>query len=299
MSVLRPPAAGWRSHAGVLAAVTAWGISFVATKVALAELSPVTLVFSRFALGVALLHGMLALRGASLLPGRAHFFALAGMGFVGVFVHQLLQVHGLQHTTAVRTGWLIGLIPIWSALLAALFLRERLGARRAAGLALGFGGALLVVTRGRVSAEFLALPQTSGDFLILASTLNWAIYSVIGRDTLRALGATRATAGAMLLGWVLLLPLYAREAGWNQYAGLSPAGWGALLFLGIVCSGFSYLFWYGGLERLDATRVSAYLYIEPLVTLAAAVTVLGEPVAGTTVAGGVLVLLGVWLVQRG
>ncbi|MGQ0721288.1 MAG: DMT family transporter [Candidatus Eiseniibacteriota bacterium] len=298
MSTVHPPA-GWRPHAGVLVAVIAWGISFVATKVALVELTPVTLIFSRFGLGVVLLHGILALRGASLLPGRTHFYALGLMGFVGVFVHQLLQVHGLERTTAVRTGWLIGLIPIWSAVLAAVLLRERFGPVRAAGLALGFGGAVLVVTRGRLSGDFLALPQTTGDFLILASTVNWALYSVIGRGTLRTLGATRATAGAMLLGWILLLPLYVRESGWTQLAGLSASGWAALLFLGVVCSGFAYLFWYGGLERLDATRVSSYLYIEPLVTLAAAVAVLGEPVAGTTIAGGLLVLLGVWLVQRG
>jgi drug/metabolite transporter (DMT)-like permease len=291
--------AGWRPHAGVLVAVIAWGISFVATKVALRELSPVTLVFSRFALGVALLHGILALRRTSLLPGRTHFYALGLMGFVGVFVHQMLQVHGLERTTAVRTGWLIGLIPIWSAVLSAVFLRERFGPARAAGLALGFAGAVLVVTRGRLSGDFLRLPQTTGDFLVLASTVNWAIYSVMGRGTLRSIGATRATAGAMLLGWVLLLPLYVRESGWSQFPGLSPSGWAALLFLGIVCSGFAYLFWYGGLQRLDATRVSSYLYIEPLVTLAAAVAVLGEPVAGTTIAGGLLVLVGVWLVQRG
>jgi drug/metabolite transporter (DMT)-like permease len=210
----------------------------------------------------------------------------------------MLQVHGLVHTTAVRTGWLIGLIPIWSAVLAALFLGERFGMRKVAGLLLGFAGALLVVTRGRLSADFLALPQTTGDFLVLASTVNWAIYSVLGRGTLRELGALRATAGAMLCGWILLLPLWVRESGWTEYVGLSAAGWAALLFLGVICSGFSYLFWYGGLERLESTRVASYLYIEPLVTLAAAVALLGEPVAGTTVAGGLLVLLGVWQVQR-
>jgi drug/metabolite transporter (DMT)-like permease len=290
--------AGWRSHAGVLTAVVAWGISFVATKIALGELTPITLIFSRFALGVVLLHGILVIRGQSLLPSRTHFASLALMGFVGVFVHQLLQVHGLQRTTAIRTGWLIGLIPIWSALLAATFLRERFGARKLLGLALGFAGAVLVVTRGRMSADFLALPQTAGDFLVLASTVNWAVYSVIGRGTLRVLGAPRATAGAMLFGWILLVPWYLREAGWTEYARLSPAGWAAVLFLGVVCSGFAYLFWYAGLEHLEASRVSAYLYIEPLVTLAAAVAVLGEPVAATTVGGGLLVLLGVWLVQR-
>ncbi|HEX6739064.1 MAG TPA: EamA family transporter, partial [Vicinamibacteria bacterium] len=59
-----------------------------------------------------------------------------------------------------------------------------------------------------------------------------------------------------------------------------------------------YLFWYGALEQVDASQVAALLYLEPLVTLSAAVALLGEPVRVTTVAGGLLVLAGVVLVQR-
>jgi drug/metabolite transporter (DMT)-like permease len=277
----------------------AWGLSFVATKIALRELAPVTLVFTRFGLGVALLHALLIVRRRPIVPPPERLAQLAALGFVGVFVHQMLQVHGLERTTAIRTGWLIGLIPIWSALLAGIFLGERFGALKVGGLALGFAGALLVVTRGKLSGEILELPQTTGDFLILASTLNWAVYSVIGRGTLAALGAMRATAGAMLFGWLFLAPFYAGGRGWSEYARLSLGGLGAVLFLGLVCSGLAYLFWYGALRRLEATRVAAYLYVEPLVTLAAAVALLGEPVALATIAGGVLVLAGVFLVQRG
>lgn len=286
-------------HLAALAAVTAWGISFVATKAALREVTPATLVFSRFAMGVVLLHVLLAVRRTPLRPPRKHVPTLLLLGFVGVFVHQMIQVNGLARTTAVRTGWLIGLIPIWSALLAAAFLKERFGARKTAGLVLGFAGAILVVTRGRFSTDVLALPSTTGDLLVLASTLNWAIYSALGRETIRELGALRAIAGAMLPGWLMLGPVWAAERGWREYAGLSPGTWGALLFLGIVCSGFAYLAWYAALKRLETGRVAAYLYVEPLVTLAAAVTLLDEPVAATTIAGGLVVLLGVFLVQRG
>lgn len=289
---------GW-PHLAALGAVVAWGISFVATKAALRELTPVTLVFSRFAMGVVLLHVLLAARRTPLLPPRRSMPALLLMGFIGVFVHQMVQVQGLARTTAVRTGWLIGLIPIWSALLSAAFLRERFGARKIAGLVIGFGGAVLVVTRGRPPAEVLGLPSTVGDLLVLASTLNWAIYTVFCGGTVRGLGAWRSTAGSMLPGWLLLVPFWAAARGWEEYADLSATGWGALLFLGLVCSGLAYLAWYAALNRLETARVAAYLYVEPLVTLAAAVTLLGEPVAATTVAGGLIVLFGVFLVQRG
>jgi drug/metabolite transporter (DMT)-like permease len=126
-----------------------WGLSFVATKLALRELSPATLVFVRFALGAALLLGILAARGAPLVPPRAEWLPLMAMGLLGVFVHPMLQATALTMTTAIHTGWLIGVIPIWSALLAAIVLGEGLGALQIVGLALGFAGVALVVSSWR------------------------------------------------------------------------------------------------------------------------------------------------------
>jgi drug/metabolite transporter (DMT)-like permease len=121
---------------------------------------------------------ILSRRGRDWVPPRDAWPSLALMGFVGIAFHQLLQGYALTLTGAVHTGWLIGLTPIWSALLAALVLHERFGPRKVAGLLLGFAGAVVVVTRGHFSADLAALPSTRGDLLILLSTVNWAVYSV-------------------------------------------------------------------------------------------------------------------------
>jgi len=282
---------------GALLAIVFWGVSFVATKAVVREISPVTLIFTRAGLGTLLLAAILAARRKPVLPPRDALLPLAAMGFVGVAFHQLLQAYALTLTSAVNTGWLIGLIPLWSALLSAFLLRERFGLAKIAGLLVGFAGAVLVVTRGELGAGVLALPATRGDLLVLASTVNWALYTVLGHPTIRRLGPTRATAGAMLLGWLMLLVPFGARAGWTDYARLSPAGWLAVLFLGLACSGLGYLFWYGALERIEASRVAALLYLEPMVTLGAAVVLLGEPVRFTTVVGGLMVVGGVVLVQ--
>jgi drug/metabolite transporter (DMT)-like permease len=283
---------------GALAAVVFWGLSFVATKAALQEVTPITLIFTRFALGTALLLALLRARGEPLVPPREAWRGLALMGFVGVFVHQLLQSFALTLTSAVNSGWLVGLTPLWSAVLAAVLLRERFGAQKIAGLLLGFLGGALVVTHGRLDRGVLALPSTRGDLLMLASTLNWAVYTVIGHALLKRLGSRRATAGSMFLGWAMLTPLFVWSRGWREYPHIDAMGWAAVLFLGLACSGLGYLFWYGALEKVEASKVATLLYLEPLVTLAAAVVLLGEPVRLLTVLGGALVLAGVLLVQR-
>jgi drug/metabolite transporter (DMT)-like permease len=151
-----------------------------------------------------------------------------------------------------------------------------------------------VVTNGKA----ILLPSTRGDLLILASTLNWAIYTIVGHPTIRRLGALRATAGAMLLGTLMLVPLFAARGGWREVSGVRGASWGAILFLAVGCSAIGYLLWYGALETIDSSRVAVLLYLEPLVTLAAGMLMLGEPLTLTTAIGGLLVLAGVALVQR-
>ncbi|HKO55984.1 MAG TPA: EamA family transporter [Thermoanaerobaculia bacterium] len=275
---------------GALIAVVLWGISFVATKAALQEVSPVTLIFTRFFIGTAFL-----LLAARALPPRDAWRELLVMGLVGVFIHQMLQAFALTMTTAVHTGWLIGVIPIWSAILSALILEERFGWRKVLGIIGGFAGALLVISRGELSSAVLQLPSTKGDLLILLSTVNWAVYSIIGHRTIRRIGPTRATTGAFLAGVALLAPFFIAKAGWRELPRVTPAGWGAILFLGIGCSGLGYLFWYGALERIEVSRVAVLLYLEPLVTFATAVALLHEPVSAIAVIGGLLVMLSVIL----
>ena len=279
------------------AAIVLWGVSFVATKAALREISPVTLIFTRFALGVSVLIFILKLRREQLIPPRDAWPMLAAMGFVGIFLHQMIQVHGLTLTTAVRTGWLIGLTPIWSAVLAAVFLGEGFGPRKILGLVIGLAGAVLVVTRGELSASVLALPSTRGDLLVLASTWTWALYTILGRDTLKRLGSATSTAAAMFAGWAMMIPFFVSSTGWQEYRELSSTSLVAILFLGIGCSGLGYWFWYAALERIDASQVATFLYLEPLVTLLSAVALLGETVALSTIFGGLLVLVGVLTVQ--
>jgi drug/metabolite transporter (DMT)-like permease len=97
---------------------------------------------------------------------------------------------------------------------------------------------------------------------------------------------------------VMMIPFFISGAGWKEYQHLSSSALTAIIFLGVGCSGLGYLFWYAALERLEASQVAAFLYIEPMITLLAAVALLGEPVAPTTIVGGIMVLLGVLTVQK-
>jgi len=95
----------------------------------------------------------------------------------------------------------------------------------------------------------------------------------------------------------MLAPFFVVQRGWTQIPNLSAIGWTSVLFLAIGCSALGYLFWYGALEHIEASRVAALLYAEPLVTFVAAVLLLGERVSAITVVGGLVVLVSVIITQ--
>jgi len=278
-------------------AVTVWGASFVATKIALREFSPVALVWSRFTLGVLVLGAfVLARRQLRPVPIRDLGYFLL-IGFLAITFHQWLQSNGLLTAQATTTGWMVATTPLFIAILGRIFLGEKLRWGGVAGILIAAFGVLLVVAKGNPRAIAIEWKGTPGDTLVMISAVNWAVVSVLSRRGLKRHPAALMMFYVILLGWLLTTGLFA-ASGFRGIGHLSTSGILALLFLGFICSGVAYVFWFDALEHLPASHVGAFLYFEPLVTVAVAAALLGEAVLPGTMAGGVIILLGIWLVNR-
>jgi drug/metabolite transporter (DMT)-like permease len=282
-----------------LLAVAVWGASFIATKVALAEVSPATVVWLRFAMGVAVLGVVAAARRQLTMVPARELALYAVLGFVGITLHQWLQSNALVTSRASTSGWIIAATPVFMAILGRVVLGERLGLKRIGGIALAACGVLLVVTRGQLATLAAGRFGAPGDVLMLLSAPNWAIFSVLSRRTLRTQPASRTMFYVMTFGWALSTVPLAAGPGLSQVALLSARGWAAVAFLGVACSGLAYVAWYDALQRMPAGEAGALLYFEPLIATAVAAAVLGEPIGLATLAGGATILVGVWLVNRG
>ena len=281
----------------MLAAVVIWGGSFIATKIGLREISVWTLIWLRFALGCLVLGLVLLRRGEMHIPGGRDLLRYAFLGLMGFALHQWLQVTGMLTAAASTTAWIVSTAPVFIALLGVLFLKERLSALAAGGIGLATLGVLLVVSKGDLGSVLRGTFGTYGDFLILLSAPNWAIYSVYSRDVLRERSATLVTFWVLLMGWLFTFPFFIGGQGWLELGAVSGQGWLAVLFLGVLCTAAAHLFWNDGLQALGASRSGAFLYLEPLVSLLAAAVLLGEAITVFSLLGGGLILLGVWLVN--
>ena len=282
-------------HALLLAAVVIWGWTFVATKILVAELGPVEIFGLRLAIGLPFLAAILLRKRVPLRFARADARALLAGG--GIFtLHFLVQIAGLETTTATNTGWIISVSPLALAVLSFVFLRERIGWGGVAGLAVATAGVLLLVSRGRLAD--LDWLRSTGDWLVLASAFTWALYTVATRDLVRRRHPLAVTFGILLVAAAITAVLFALTADLARVRSLSPRGIAALLYLAIPGLALGQWFWQEGVARLGAARAGLYLYLEPLATLTLAVPLLGEPFGPFLALGGGLVLAGVALGQR-
>jgi len=286
------------SYLKAVLAVAAWGSSFVATKIALRDMTPVALVWSRFTIGIVIL-GILVLARGQLRPiskSDLGYFLL--LGFLGITFHQWLQSNALRTSQATTAGWIIATIPLFIAILGRLFLHEKLGWLGVAGILIAASGVLLVIAKGDPRAIAIEWQGTPGDKLMLISAVNWAVFSVLSRQGLKRNRPAFQMFYVMLLGWLLTTALFGIGYRFHGIGHLSTPGIIALLFLGIACSGFAFIFWYDALEQLDASHVGVFHYLGPLFTVAVAATVLGEKIQAGTMIGGAIIFLGIWLVNR-
>lgn len=282
-----------------LFAVVVWGANFVATKDVVGEISPVTIIWLRFGMGFLILGAATAWRKQFALPQKSEWAYLALLGFIGITFHQWLQATGLITAAATTTAWIVATIPIFTAILGWLVLREKLGWLAIVGIVLATFGVLLIVSKGNLSALAAGNFGTPGDFLVLISAVNWAVFSVLSRRGLASQPAARMMFYVMFFGWLFTsLWLFGFGPGLSEIPQLSTRGWGNILVLGIFGSGLAYIAWFDALREIPASRLSAFIYIEPLVTVLVAAVWINETISAASLIGGGIVILGVYLVNR-
>jgi drug/metabolite transporter (DMT)-like permease len=282
----------------LLLANVVYGTSYVVTRLTLPSVPPAALALVRLAVGTAVLWPLARARGdpPRIAPGDGR--AIRWMGVLGFAAAFALANWGIARSTATNAALLITVEPITVILLSPLLLGERLTGREALGAALALAGATLVVINGIPGLTVALVPHWQGDLLLLASGGAYGSYSLIGRRVLARHPAVVVTARSMLWGAVALLPLAAAE-----WLAVGPPRWTAAgvagtLYLALVITALGYLAWNWALERVAAPRAAIFLNVQPLVGTLLGVLGLGEPLSLFTVAGGAMILLGLWLTVR-
>lgn len=275
-----------------------WAGTYVAGKIALRTLSPVELNALRFGIaGLIFLPFLWRARGRVILD-RTALLRLALLCLLGFVVNKALEFGGLDLTTASDTALLIAAEGVFTAIFGWMLLREAVRGWAVCGLLLAVLGVYLVVERGLVLPHLGAGTRVVGDLLILAALVSEALYSVLGKSTLSRLPAIAVTAGGIVGSLAVWLPAAGVNLAAQGPPQPTPATWGAVLYLAIAGTVLAYLGWISALGHVRASTAAPTLFLQPLVGSMLAALILGERLGWASVAGGVLIVGGIWMVSR-
>ena len=265
-----------------------WGGSFLFMRYAVPDFGVVPLIWLRVALAsVCLLPLLLLKRQFGALRQQAG--ALTVMGLFNSGLPFLLIAWATLSITAGLASIMNAMTPVFTALIGALWLGDRLDGRRGLGLLLGLAGVALLAAD---KADFR--PGGSG-WAIVAMLLATACYGFAANHTRRYLQGVPAlvnATGTQLVSALVLLP----PALWSwpeRMPGLGP--WLAALVLGVACSALAYVLFFRLIARVGASRAVTVTFLVPVFGTLWGALFLGEPVTASMLAGGAVVLLGTGL----
>jgi O-acetylserine/cysteine efflux transporter len=270
---------------GLLLVAVVWGINFAVVKAGLAELPPVFFVAIRFVAVAAVLipftrlprHKLPQLAALSVTLGALHF----GPMFIGL--------RGLDVATAAIA---IQLQVPFAAILAALFLGDKLGWRRLLGMATAFAGVAVIAGEPRLDANLVSL------FMVVGAALVWAVANI----QIKALGDEVDVFA--LSAWVALFAApqlfavsYLLEDGqWTALAAASPLGWFSLAYQVVMVTILGYGIWYWAMRRHPVSQVMPFTLLVPLFGVLSGIVFFDEELTWPMIAGGAATILGVAII---
>jgi drug/metabolite transporter (DMT)-like permease len=278
-----------RDIADLLLLAAIWGASFLFMRLGAAEFGPVALAFVRVAGAAVLLVPLMLLRGAG-GAWRTHGVAIAGVGIVNsAFPFLLYAVSALVLSTALMSVF-NATASIWGALIAWLWLKERLTPLRWLGLAIGLAG---VVGLSWGKADFRpgehGVSAAVGVAACLGATLLYGLGGNVSRRWLQGAAPLAVAAGSQAAA---TLALAVPAAVWWPATNPGATAWAAALALSFLCTGLAYILFFRLIARTGTTTAMSVTFLIPAFALLWGFVALGEVPTGTMLVGCAVILLG-------
>jgi drug/metabolite transporter (DMT)-like permease len=282
---------------GLATAAFLWSGNFVVGRALRDTISPLALNFWRWtiALGVLLVfthrplwaHRRLILREWKLMTA---------LGFTGIATFHTCVYLALVTTSAVNALLLLAMGPLLTVFGAWIVFRDPVTPAQLFGLGVSLLGAVLLIARGSLGS-LMALHFGTGDLWMLLAVALWSAYSLLLKRRPAELPQSVLLTATTLIGVVWMLPVYV----WVQSGEALPhlnaqAVWG-LFYVAVFASILAFLLWNDGEAKIGPNRASTFIYLMPFFGAVLSFALLGEGVQPYQVTGGLLIFLGLGLMN--
>lgn len=259
-----------------------WGSLYVAAKSVMAEIPSTAVLASRYAIAVVALYFVMRKRGFKKIK-KEHRKMLFAVGFVGYFCGIAFQLLGTDLIDASLASLINSLNPVVIPIIAAIFLKERLNAKTVMSIILSVIGVYIILGIGGGGSLW-------GIVINILSLLFWSASCCMVRGISQDYDPIQITLYAMAIALCFATPTAIYEVAVTP-CHLSWGGLMSLLYIGLVCTALSHVFWNRSLKILPATTCSLFYPIQPLTSAVMAMLFLGESLSVSFIIGAVLICI--------
>lgn len=218
------------------------------------------------------------------------------LGILNIPLNQFFFLVGVSYTTAPNVSLAYALTPIFVFIIAAIFLKEKVTKLKIFGILMAVLGAVVLLSEKGFNFTSDSL---KGDILALMASFSWGLYTILGRNFTRKYGAIYSTALSMASGFIFFIPVFFLYGGEFDVSSIEIKSWGQIFYLGAVTSGLGYVLWFYALKKMEASKLAVFNNFQPVLTALLAFFIFGTGVTMYFVVGGIMIILGVFMTQRG
>lgn len=273
-----------------------WSLNYVAGKIALRTIDPITLACFRLVLAALVMLPIYFAQPKRTPLKLADIWPFTYLGFLGVILNQGLFTVGLNYTTSDHSAVIIAIGPVIILILARVLKLEVFTTGKILGMAISFLGVFLLETEhgSPTNSPFLL-----GDLITFGGVIGFSAYAVLGKRIVAKYDAIAMNTFNLVASAILLMPLTVRQGMHLDWKSVSVSGWVGMTYMALGSSIGAYTIFYWLLRYMSASRVAVLSYFQPVVVIVLSVTFLSEHPTRNLLAGTALVLVGVYLAERG
>ena len=276
--------------------VVVWALNFSVVKYSLDEIDPLSFNAMRFAAAIGLMWAVVWFRRLRIVVHKGDWGRLLLLAVLGNLAYQMLFIIGIDLTQASNAAVMLGMIPVWTALLSHLFTSEKMYRLQAIGVLAAFGGVALIMG-GSEGGWNLSSETLAGDLIIVSAALVFAMYTLLARSMLHTYTPLTLATLVMTLGGTMLIIVGIPSLIKLDFSSVGAVSYAGAAYSGLFSIGLAYLIWNLGIKSVGAVKTSTYQNLVPVLGVLFGVIFLGESLHYLQYLGTIMTVGGVMLAR--